>query len=322
MLPTITQRLMMVAATIVSTLSLLAILTSLTAADGSSGISLFDARVGVLWACALLLLAGLPALITGLYVSSSGNPLSGVFTIGLALTILAAQGGSMTGLIHRQAERVSDAPSGGAIFMQLEIEMAIWALAWCLMMILLRRYRLHVRERCVPRQLRTAFSSYIAIQEDDTPHFVLHARPIFAGLLCTALGWMLCRMLMQTPTSGQAIGSILVAFTLAGLSARLILPTSNVAYLLLSPLGVGFITYATGAMTLGSVSAQDLILRWQSGDIPPPIFAMPIHWASAGFVGVSVGVGISQAIDRIRIEDAYYRRAKDQSESEQQAAST
>lgn len=302
---------MMLAVIIVSTLCLLPALTALTAADGSSGLSLIDARVGVVWACGLLLLAGLPALLLGLYVSSSGNPLSGVFTIGFALMILAGHGGSMNGLIQRQADRPRGEPSGGSIFMQLEVEMALWALAWCAVMFLLRRYRLRIRRLLVPPPLKTRFSSMMPIEEDDTPRFVLHVRPGMAGLLCAALAFVLCRVLMQTPTSGQVIGSILLSFTVAGLTARLVLPTGNVVYLLLSPLVVGFATYAIGAVLHGSASADDLILRWQRGEITGPMFAMPIHWASAGLIGVSAGIGMAQAIDRVRVEDAYYRRTKE-----------
>lgn len=310
MLPTITQRLLMLVALVVGTLCLLPILPMLTAADGSSGLSLLDARIGVFGACGLLLLAGLPALLLGLYVSSSGNPLSGVFTIGFALMILAGHGGSMSGLIWRQGDRPSSEASGGSIFMQLEVEMALWALAWCFMMFLLRRYRARIRSRLVPGRLRTFFSTQLPIEEDDTPRFVLHVRPGMAGLLCAALAFVLCKVLMQTPTSGQVIGSILLSFIIAGLAARLILPTGNVVYLLLSPLAVGFATYAMGAVLHGSASADDLIMRWQRGEITGPMFAMPIHWASAGLIGVSVGIGMAQAIDRVRIEETYYRREK------------
>ena len=310
MLPTITQRLMMLAAIIVSTLCMLPVLPMLMPADGSSGLSLLDARVGVVQACVLLFLAGLPALLIGLYISSSGNPMSGVFTIGFSLMILAAQGGSMTGLIWRQAERPATQPSGGSIFMQLEVEMALWALAWCLMMFLLRKFRKRIRNKLVPDRLQTFFSKQVPIEEDDTPRFVLHVRPGMAGILCAVIAFVLCKVLMQTPTTGQVIGSILVAFIIAGLAARLILPTGNVVYLLLSPLVVGFATYALGAVMHGSASADDLILRWQNREITGPMFAMPIHWASAGLIGVSIGVGVAQAIDRVRVEEAYYRRAK------------
>lgn len=298
----------MLAVMIVSTVCLLPIGSMLAAADGSSGLSILDARVGIFAACGLLLLAALPALLLGLYVSSSGNPLSGVFTIGFALMILAAYGGSMTGLIHRQADRPRGEPSGGSIFIQLEIEMMLWALAWCLVMFLLRIYRLRIRRMFVPRFLKTAFSTQMPIEEDDTPRFVLHVRPGMAGLLCAVLGFVLCKVLMQTPDTGQVIGSILLAFIIASLTARLILPTGNVVYLLLSPLMVGFGTYALGAVLHGSASADDLILRWQRGEITGPMFAMPIHWASAGLIGVSIGIGMAQAIDRVRVAEAYHRR--------------
>lgn len=308
MLPTITQRLLMVAAILIGTPCWLPILPLLMAADGSSGLSLLDARAGVFGACALLLLAGLPALLTGLYVSATGNPLSGVFTIGLSLMILAGHGGSMTGLIWRQAERPASEPSGGSIFMQLEIEMALWALAWCLVMFLTRRFRMLIRGKWVPSRLKTIFSK--TLTEEDTPRFVLHVRPGLAGLLCAALGWILCRFLMQSPDSGQVIGSILLAFVLAGLTARLALPTGNVVYLLLSPLLVGFVSYAYAAVLHGSASSDDLILLWQRGDITGPMFAMPIHWASAGLLGVSIGIGMAQAIDRVRVEENTSREPK------------
>ncbi|MGB0767080.1 MAG: hypothetical protein ACPGYV_05175, partial [Phycisphaeraceae bacterium] len=156
----------------------------------------------------------------------------------------------------------------------------------------------------VPRRLTTPFEKSVPIEEEDTPRFVLHVRPALAGLLCAALGWILCRFIMQTPATGQVIGSILLSFVIAGLTARLILPTGNVVFLLLSPLLVGFVSYAMAAVMHGSASGDDLILRWQRGEIIGPMFAMPIHWASAGLIGVSVGIGMAQAIDRVRVEDS------------------
>ena len=303
MLPTITQRLLMLAAIVLGTLCWLPALDLLRAADGSSGLSLMDARSGVFLACGLLFLAGLPALLTGLYVSSSGNPLSGVYTIGFSLMILSGLGGSMTGLIQRQAERPRGEPGGGSIFMQLEIEMVIWALAWCLLMFLVRRFRDPIRKSMVPRRLKTNFAKGVPIEEEDTPRFAIQIRPAMAGLLCAALAWVLCRFIMQTPTTGQVIGSILLSFTIAGLTARLALPTGNVVFLLLSPLLVGFASYAVAAVLHGSASAEDLTILWQRGQIVGPTFAMPIHWASAGLVGVSIGIGMAQAIDRVRVAE-------------------
>lgn len=308
MLPTITQRLMMVAAIVLGTLCWLPVLPWLRAADGSSGLSLIDSRAGVLLACVALLVAGLPALLSGLYVSSSGNPLSGVFTVAVSLMILAGHGGSMNGLIWRQQERAASDRSGGSIFMQLEMEMVLWALAWCLMMFLTRRYRDRIRDSLVPRRLRTPFPRVMT--EEDTPRFVLQVRPIMAGALCGVLSWLLCRLLIQTPDNGQVIGSVMLAFLLAGLTARLILPTGNVVFLLLSPLGVGFVSYAYAAVLHGSVSADELVLRWQAGQMVGPLVVLPIHWASAGLIGVSVGIGMAQAIDRVRTEEQAAREGE------------
>ncbi len=317
MLPTITQRLMMTAAIVLGTLCWLPVLPMLRPADGYAGLSLLDARAGVVWACIALLLAGLPALIAGLYVSSSGNPLSGVFTIAVSLMIMAGHGGSMQGLIWRQAERATDQPQGGSVFMQLAIEMVLWALAWCLMMFLVRRFRHRIRAAFVPKLLKTPFKKVdVPIEEEDTPRFVLQVRPAMAGLLCGALAWILCRFIMQTPDNGQVIGSILVAFLLAGLTARLTLPTGNVVFLLLSPLLVGFVSYAYGSVLHGTLSAQELQMAWQRGQIVGPMLAVPIHWASAGLIGVSVGIGMAQAIDRVRVEENSGRTGQAQSASE------
>lgn len=314
MLPTITQRLMMLVAIIIGTVCWLPILPMLMPADGSTGLSLMDPRSGMVLAIAVLLLAGLPAVLCGLYVSSSGNPLSGLFTIGFCLMILSGKGGSMNGLILRQAEREATDSRGGSIFIQLEIEMVLWAAFWCLFMYLVRQLRLWVRRNTVPRRLKTTFNARLT--EEDTPKFVLHVRPAMAGLLCAGLAWVMCRFLIQTHDVGQVIGSLLLAFTLAGLTARLALPTGNVVYLLLSPLLVGFASYAHAAVLQGSVSADELIQRWQLGELTGATVAMPIHWASAGIIGVTVGIGMAQAIDRVRTEESMAReQAAKQNES-------
>lgn len=294
MLPTITQRTLMLIAIVAAALAWLAIKLPLTAAQGSSGLSLMDARVGVTFACLLLLAAGLPALIGAMYVSASGNPLSGVFTTGFALLILAGQGGSMTGLIHRQ-------DSGGGLFVKLMIELGLWAVAWCLLMFLIRRYRDAVRGQLVPPRLQTPFSRKLT--EEDTPRFVLHVAPIVAGLICTTLGYVGCRYLIATPQTGQVIGALLVVFTCAAFAAREFVPTGNVVFLVLSPLIVALAGYAHMAVTHGTASPQDLIALWQTGQITGPARALPIHYASAGMVGVAAGIGLAQAIDRVRFAE-------------------
>lgn len=290
---------MMVAAIAVAALSWRLVFPMLLAADGSPGISLMDARGGVWLAGLLLLLAGLPALLGALYVGSSGNPLSGIFTVGFALMILAGWGGSAEGLLHRQ--EAWQTGGGGGLFVRLEIELVLWATAWCLLMFLLRRYRDFVRGKLVPRRLKTPYASASQrLTEEDTPKFVLHVTPIVAGLLCAGLGWLLSLVFIQNPSAGQVIGSILLAFTLSSLVARLALPTGNVVFLVLSPLLAGFAAYGHAAVVHASASGTDLIGLMHRGSLMGPAMTLPIHWASAGMVGVATGIGLAQAIDRVR----------------------
>jgi len=299
MLPTITQRLMMVAAIALGTAAWSLIYPAPLPADGWAGLWLWDARAGTLWAVVLLLRAGLPALGLALYVSSAGNPLSGIYTIGFSLLILAGWAGSAEGLFHRQEAWASG--GGGGLFIRLEIELVLWALAWCFLMFLIRRYRGAIRGRLVPHRLYTPYSSASErLNEEDTPRFVLHVAPILAGLICAGLGWLGCVFLIRNPSAAQALGGIFLAFTVASLTARLTVATGNVVYLVLSPLLAGFIAYAHAAIVHADASGTDLIGLVHREQLIGPALALPIHWASAGMVGVATGIGMAQAIDRVR----------------------
>ena len=299
MLPTITHRLMMAAAITLGTLAWLLAFGRLLAPDGSAGISLMDARSGTVWSGLWLLVAGLPALAGALYLAAAANPLSGVFSVGFSLMILAGFGGSAQGLYHRQPGWGSG--SGGAMYIRLEIELALWAAAWCLLMFLMHRYRETIRSRWVPGRLRTSYTPAPGkLPEQDTPKFVLHVVPILAGLFCAALGWLGCVLMIQSTSNGQVIGSILFCFTVASLVARLAVPTGNALFLVLSPLLTGFVAYAYSAVVHADASATDLIGLLHGGKLLGPAMALPIHWASAGMVGVAAGIGVAQAIDRVR----------------------
>lgn len=299
---------MMTAAIALGTLSWWLIFPKLLAADGSAGISLMDARAGLWLAGVLLLVFGLPALCSAIYVGASGNPLSGIFTTGFALMIIAGLGGSAKGLLVRQEAWASGA--GGGVFVKLEIELALWAAAWCLLMFLMRRFRTRVRDHWVPRRLKTPYSpSSQRLSEEDTPKFVLHVTPIVSGLLCAGIGWLLCMVLIQNTEAGQVIGAILLAFTIASLTARIALPTGNVVFLVLSPLLTGFVAFAHAAVVHSGASGTDIIGLLHRGALIGPAMTLPIHWASAGMVGVATGIGIAQAIDRVRYGEFEAARA-------------
>jgi len=285
---------MMIAVIVVGTMAWMTVFGQLQAIDGSQGVSLVDARVGMWRAGLVLFLLGVPAILGGLYVSAAGNPMSGLFTTAFCLLILAGRGGAIEGVMHRQA-------SGGGLYVQLGMELALWALAWCFLMFVIRKFRDTVRGRWVPVRLMTPFSEELT--EEETPKFVVAFKPVMAGILCGALGWLGCTYLIQSPSSGQVIGAILLAFTVAGVVARLIIPTGNVVFLILSPLIAGFIAYGQMALTHGGITGTDLIALFQKGELPGPALALPIHWASAGLVGVTTGIGIAQALLRVKLTD-------------------
>ena len=290
---------MMVAAIVVGTLAWMLVFPSLVPADGSPGVSLMDARAGTWLAGALLLFAGVPALLGALYVGAAGNPLSGIFTVGFSLLILAGLGGSAEGLYLRQEAWASG--GGGELFVKLEIELVLWAAAWCLLMFLMRRCRTLIRDRFVPGPLYTPYSSASErLNEEDTPKFVLHVAPILAGLMSAGLGWLGCIFLIRNGSAAQALGAIFVAFTIASLTARLTISTRNVVFLVLSPLLAGFVAYAHAAVVHAGASGTDLIGLLHREAILGPALALPIHWASAGMVGVATGIGMAQAVDRVR----------------------
>jgi hypothetical protein len=61
------------------------------------------------------------------------------------------------------------------------------------------------------------------------------------------------------------------------------------------------------AIAHGPASPEELIGLWQTGQITGPAMALPIHYASAGMVGVAMGIGLAQAIDRVRFADEVVR---------------
>jgi len=114
-------------------------------------------------------------------------------------------------------------------------------------------------------------------------------------------------LLLRSPDPGQVIGSMLLCFTLAGLLAHQMYPTRARLTLLLAPLMLG--TAACAWTAIDAASVEQLLARYYI-DYPRPspptiplnpmAMALPIFYASAGAVGVALGVGWSQTIHASR----------------------
>ena len=92
---------LMVAATVIGALCICWISGIIQAADGSGGLSLISANWGLPQAVIGLAMASVPAVVLGILVSATGNPLSGVFVVAASLCALAAITGPVDGWIYR-----------------------------------------------------------------------------------------------------------------------------------------------------------------------------------------------------------------------------
>ncbi len=128
-----------------------------------------------------------------------------------------------------------------------------------------------------------------------------------SGAVVAAVGGAGLTILIRSADPGQVIGSMLVAFTIAGLAAHQMYPTRARLTMLLAPLMLSAAACVWTAMDATSVSA--LLARYYTDYVraAPPVvplnplaLALPIYYASAGVVGVVLGIGWSQTIHAAR----------------------
>src|SRR5690606_18492056 len=100
-LPPLRQRLLIAAAIVAGGLIWMCIDSGLLPGDGTSGITLIDARVGAFAGVALVLLSGVVAVAGAILCGAIGNPLAAPFVLASALLFLAADGGSSLGFLWR-----------------------------------------------------------------------------------------------------------------------------------------------------------------------------------------------------------------------------
>ncbi len=283
MLPRLTHRLLIAIAVVIGGLSWLSALAALTAANGSGGISLMDARVGPVAAVAVLVAAGLAAIIGALVAASAGNPLAGAFTLASSLLVLAAMGGSIDGFLRR-----ADQPGS---YKLLAIESVIWLALLAVLLISIDRLRTRVR----PKLGKCASNKHLGLRTYLT--FPGH-RSLLAGLITAGIGGFLVNILIQATDGGQVNGSLILGFMVAAMIGKMTVPQRNPIVILLSPMLVGLAAYL---WVLGSYHSSDALLAdFYSQDLLNLALALPIHYASAGVAGCALGVGLGQSLEHVR----------------------
>lgn len=283
MVPKLGQRLLIAGTILLGGLVWWTIRPWLAAGDANGGISLFQAHIGLLPAVALVVIAGIPAVALSVVVSGTGHPLSGVFTAATSLLFLAGAGGGIQGVLWR-----------GALpgeYGWLMLESVWWGAGVICVVWLIASAGGRVRDH-LPSGWRHEHLG------QETRLALPGSEALVAGLVAAAVGGLITDLFMQSPGAGQAIGSLLFGFTIAGLLAQMIVPQNNPVAVLISPIVVGVVGY--GYVLLRYPGGDAILAAYYARTLPGLAMILPIFYASAGVAGAALGVGLAQAIEAAR----------------------
>lgn len=271
--------------------SWLLVAASLRVADGSAGLSLTTARIGPAAAALVMLVSAVPALLGGMIVACTGNPLSGIFAVGAALCIVAGWGGGIDEWIIR------DGAVAPRMYGWLIVEMGVWEVALAVTLVLIQTVREPLR-----RPLSALISKH-HLNAQIAPRRIT-GTTVTAALLCAVIGGLLSVFILRSVDTGQVIWALILAFLIGGLAAHLIVPDGACWAILMSP-GLVAITAYSWVLFHFDDHAQFIEAWYRVGKtataVPGPALALPIHYASAGLVGCTLGVGWAQGLNTARM---------------------
>lgn len=256
---------------------------ALTAADDSTGLSLMDARAGLVAGLAILVLAGLPAIIAGLIAASTGNPLAGAFTVSFSLLPLAALGGSINGWQRRVA-----LPGG---YRTLAIEAVVWLILLAVVFVVIDQLRLRIGTSLEKIAVRRHLGGRTRLGLPG-------GKALLAGLITTVVGAFVSNLLIRSSDGGQVNCSLILGFGVAALIAQMSVPQHSPLVILLSPLLAALAAYLYVASAYSV--PDDLLNDLYTGHLLNLALALPIQYASSGVMGCALGVGLAQTLDHVR----------------------
>jgi hypothetical protein len=264
----------------------------LRAPDGSAGVTLTSAQINFAAAVAIVILAGIPALLGAMIAAVTGRTTSGVFVLGVSLCGLAVAGGSTDGWMWRSA-----LPGD---YRWLIAEMMLWqALVVAAVVMIGRGAKMLCR--VMPGLARWRVEPHRGI---DLQWRRPDVNTVAAVVVCAAVATGIAWVLLRNAQNGQLIGGLIVAFAGGVLAARTVAPKANPVALLLSPMLAAAAAY--GWVWLRFDHDAAVLTAWyaMSGPsidgvtkLPGPALALPLHYASAGIVGCCLGLGMSAAAD-------------------------
>lgn len=285
MLPRAQHRFVITATLMIGAVLWSSVLGLLVSPDGSSGLSLLSAQIGVVGGVLAVAVAGLGVLGLGLIASAMGNPLGGVFAVSGSLCLLAAKGGPIDGWMMR-----SDLPHD---YSGLMVEMLIWQVGVVVMLVAIQWLRSPVR------------AMWPALAYDDHLGVDIHIRfPQIqawgAGVVCAVCATGVALLAVRTSDVGQVLGALFFSFAVGGVAAGLIFPRINPAGVLFGPALVALTAYAY--MWLAFHHTEDVLAAWYRQQLPGVALALPVHYASAGVAGCASGLGLAQVIEASKLQ--------------------
>ncbi|MEQ9460427.1 MAG: hypothetical protein RIG82_05700 [Phycisphaeraceae bacterium] len=268
MLPTVPQRLVMFVAIVACGVTLIALSGPAMPPGGWSGLTVMDARGGILPAAAMLGLAALPAVIAGVGMAVWSGVASGAFTLAASLMILAWYAGPIDGLLFR-------ADPLAQVYIDLAIETIGWLFLWSVMLLIAGILHSGVRDKASRPKGSVGGS-------------------IAGGAICGVVGAVVANVIAKSTDSGQVAGALLIGFAVGGMVARSSVPSARPWGLLVSPLVVALGVYL--ATWFNFTSDQMLEQSWFSGRLNGLALMLPIFFASAGVAGAAMGYGMGRKV--------------------------
>jgi len=272
MLPSITQRVMILLALGVGALCWASAGDGSAWADGGPWLLSGDA--------ATLLLLGVPAVLLGLWVSVTGHPVAGMFVCGGSLMLPAWIGGPIDPWLY-----ASEQPGG---YIHAIIESFVWAVLIAGMAMACRIVRSQFRDRLSERLASRHFGA-------SDPWFGPMLPTLIGFMLATAVGLGMTFVLVQSSATGQVTWSVFVAFVVAGLVSQVTVRGGGILVVLLSPMLAAVLGY--GYTIMSHANDVALLSAWYSEQLMGWAMVRPIDYASAGLAGCAIGIGVGQALD-------------------------
>lgn len=314
MLPSQTQRLLMLLAVGIGTPAWWWAAGMLPPADGLSGWALSDSAYGLAGAAGLLLLTALPVLVAAGLISVTGNPLSGVFCVALAGGI-AHHGNALMGVARRAADAsapgtapgmagtISEAALRGAnlpegLYHGLVMEMGVGVLVLTLLLAGMQVLRGWWSKRAPPRLRSQHLGESVHLWKVD-------GKSVTAGLITAAVGAVLTAALVQNDDPQQVAGGLVLAFAIAALLGHAVAPNQRPWATLVAPATVGGAGYVWAARQLGGSGGPDALLTALYTDTLPGLaLGLPLHYLTAGVLGCAIGIGVGQVIEQAKLGEA------------------